>query len=45
MDQNPYYRGARRRTEKEQEKITKELIAENFPNMGKESHTQIQEAQ
>ena len=31
--------------EKETEKIFQELIAENFPNMGKESLTQIQEAQ
>ena len=27
------------------EKILQEIIAENFPNMGKESLTQIQEAQ
>ena len=31
--------------EKETEKIFQEIIAENFPNMGKESFTQIQEAQ
>ena len=31
--------------EKETEKIFQEIIAENFPNMGKESPTQIQEAQ
>ena len=31
--------------EKETEKIFQEIIAENFPNMGKESLTQIQEAQ
>ena len=31
--------------EKETEKIFQELIAENFPNMGKEPLTQIQEAQ
>ena len=31
--------------EKETEKIFQEMIAENFPNMGKESLTQIQEAQ
>ena len=30
--------------EKETEKIFQEIIAENFPNMGKESLTQIQEA-
>ena len=31
--------------EKQTEKIFKEIIAENFPNMGKEPLTQIQEAQ
>ena len=31
--------------EKETEKIFQVIIAENFPNMGKESLTQIQEAQ
>ena len=31
--------------EKRTEKIFQEIIAENFPNMGKESLTQIQEAQ
>ena len=31
--------------EKESEKILQEIIVENFPNMGKESLTQIQEAQ
>ena len=31
--------------EKGTEKIFQEIIAENFPNMGKESLTQIQEAQ
>ena len=31
--------------EKETEKIFQEIIAENFPNMGKESLTHIQEAQ
>ena len=31
--------------EKETEKIFQEIIAENFPNMGKESLTQLQEAQ
>ena len=45
MHQHLYYRGARRRREKETEKIFQEIIAENFPNMGKESLTQIQEAQ
>ena len=47
MHQHPYYRGARRRREreKETEKRFQEIIAENFPNMGKEPLTQIQEAQ
>ena len=46
MHQHPYYRGARRRREKKgQKKIFQEIIDENFPNMGKESLTQIQEAQ
>ena len=31
--------------EKETEQIFQEIIAENFPSMGKESLTQIQEAQ
>ena len=31
--------------EKETEKIFQEIIAKNFPNMGKEPLTQIQEAQ
>ena len=31
--------------EKGPEKIFEEIVAENFPNMGKESFTQIQEAQ
>ena len=31
--------------EKETEKIFQEIIAENFPSMGKEPLTQIQEAQ
>ena len=31
--------------EKETEKIFQEIIAKNFPHMGKESLTQIQEAQ
>ena len=46
MHQHPYYRGARRRRGREgTEKIFQEIIAENFPNMGKEPLTQIQEAQ
>ena len=46
MYQHPYYRGARRkRKEKGPEKIFEGIIAGNFPNMEKESFTQIQEAQ
>ena len=33
------------RERRRQKKIFQEIIAENFPNMGKESLTQIQEAQ
>ena len=37
---HPYYRSTRRRRERErEEKIVEEIIAENFPNMGKESLT------
>ena len=32
-------------TEKGPEKISEEIIVENFPNMGKEIATQVQEAQ
>ena len=45
MNQHLYYKGARRRREKGTEKIFKEIIAENFPNMGKEPLAQIQEVQ
>ena len=37
--------GPRRRREKGPEKIFEEIIVENFPNMGKEIVTQVQEAQ
>ena len=37
--------GPRRRREKGPEKICEEIIAENFPNMGKETATQVQEVQ
>ena len=41
-----HYRGPRRRRERERpEKIFEEIIAENFPNMGKEIVNQVQEAQ
>ena len=45
MHQHPYYRGTRRRRKRGTEKIFQEIIAENFPNMGKEPLTEIQEAQ
>ena len=46
MHQHSNYRGPRRRREKERsEKIFEEIIDENFPNMGKEIVTQVQEAQ
>ena len=40
-----HYRSPRRRREKGPEKIFEEIIAENFPNMGKEIVNQVQEAQ
>ena len=44
MHQHSNYRGPRRRREKERyEKILKELIGENFPNMEKEIANQVQE--
>ena len=45
MQQHSHYRGLRRRREKGPEKIFEEIIVENFPNMGKEIATQVQEAQ
>ena len=39
------YRSPRIRREKGPEKIFEEIIAENFPNMGKEITNQVQEAQ
>ena len=44
MHQHSNYRGLKRR-EKETEKIFEEIIAENFPNMGKEIVSQVQEVQ
>ena len=42
-----HYKGPRRRREREKgpEKIFEEIIVKNFPNMGKEIATQVQEAQ
>ena len=46
MHQHLYYRGARgEEREKGAEKIFQEIIAKNFPDMGKESLTQLQNAQ
>ena len=45
MHPHTYYRGAKRRREKGTEKIFQEIIAKNFPNMGKEPLPQNQEAQ
>ena len=40
-----HYKGPRRRREKGPEKIFEEIIAENFPNMGKEIVNQVQGVQ
>ena len=46
MPQHSNHRSPRRRRQKEgHEKILEEIIAENFPKMGKEIATQIQETQ
>ena len=47
MHQHSHYRCPRRRRERERtrENIWREIIAENFPNMGKEIVNQVQEAQ
>ena len=45
MDEHLHFRGPRRKIEKRPEKIFEEIIAENFPNMGKEIVNQVQEAQ
>ena len=45
MQQHSHYRGPRRRREKGPEKIFEEIIAENFPNLGKETDIQVQESQ
>ena len=46
MHQYSDYSSPGRRRERERpEKIFEEIIAENFPNMGKETVTQVQEAQ
>ena len=47
MQQHSHYRGPRRRREREKgpEKIFEEIVVKNFPNMGKEIATLVQEAQ
>ena len=45
MHQYLHYRGPRRKREKGPKKIFEEIIAENFPNTGKEIVDQVQEAQ
>ena len=40
-----HYKGPRRRREKEPEKLFEEIVAENFPNLVKETDIQVQEAQ
>ena len=47
MHQHLHYRGPRRRRERDKgpEKIFEEIRADNFPNVGKETVNQVQEAQ
>ena len=47
MQQHSHHRGYRRRREREKgpKKIFEEIIVENFPGMGKEIATHVQEAQ
>ena len=46
MPQHSNHRSPRRRRQKEShEKLLEEIIAENFPKMGKEIVTQVQETQ
>ena len=46
MQQHSHYRGPRRRRERERtQKIFEEITVKNFPNMGKEIATQVQEVQ
>ena len=45
MLQHSNHRGPRRRRQKNHEKILEEIIIENFPKMGKEIITQVQENQ
>ena len=46
MHQHSNYRGPRKEEKKKQsEKIPEEIVVKNFPNMGKEIVSQVQEAQ
>ena len=45
MQQHSHYRGPRRRRERGPEKIFEEILVKNFPNMGNEIVTQVQEVQ
>ena len=45
MPQHSNYRSPRRRRQKDHEKILEEVIVDNFPKMGKEIITQVQENQ
>ena len=43
MPQHSNHRSPRKRRQKDHEKILEEIIVENFPKMGKEIITQVQE--
>ena len=45
MQQHSHYRGPRRRRERGPEKIFEEILVKNFPNIGNEIVTQVQEVQ
>ena len=45
MCQHLHYRGSRRRREKGIKNVFEEIMAENFPNLKKETNIQVQEAQ
>ena len=45
MDQHLHYKSPRRRRGREAENLFEEIMAENFPNLEKETHIQIQKAQ
>ena len=45
-EQYPYHRSSRKRRERQRvEGVLEHIIAENFPNLGKETDIEIQEAQ